>query len=536
MIEQLVAISGSVSSGKSTLCNLLEEKFRVHHLKTRDILMKRDDAQKLERKALQEFGEKLDERTGGSWVREGIDAQIRTLDGMASVDAVRIRAQIDELRKSYGSNRVVHVHLTAPENVLSQRYKNRPPRGIQELKSYKAVMANATESRIEELASIADIVVDTDRCTKKDVLTRVAARLHLYATGNCRSVDVIVGGQYGSEGKGHIASYLAPEYGLLVRVGGPNAGHTVFDEPSPAKFHHLPSGTRHSNARLLLGPGAVINAERLMDEVSQDDVSATRLSIDPQAMIIQDEDVRAERGRGGIVSRIGSTGQGVGAALARKIRERKPGKVELARDTALLKPFIRPAQEVLEEAFRADKKVLLEGTQGTGLSLHHGTYPFVTSRDTTVSGCLAEAGISPSRVRRIVLVCRTYPIRVESPAGATSGPMQQEIDWAVVAKRSGLAKKKLLKAEKTTTTERQRRVGEFEWASLREAVALNGPTDIALTFADYIHMDNSRARRFEQLNEDTIRFIEEMEAVAGAPVSLVSTRFDWRSIIDRRSW
>ena len=93
---------------------------------------------------------------------------------------------------------------------------------------------------------------------------------------------------------------------------------------------------------------------------------------------------------------------------------------------------------MLEEAFCNRKRVLLEGTQGTGLSIYHGYYPHVTSRDTTVAGCLAEAGISPSRVRKVVMVCRTYPIRVQSPeaAGRTSGPMSQEITLEEISRRS----------------------------------------------------------------------------------------------------
>jgi len=94
----------------------------------------------------------------------------------------------------------------------------------------------------------------------------------------------------------------------------------------------------------------------------------------------------------------------------------------------------------------------------------------------------------------------------------------------------------LLKSERTSTTDRERRVAEFNWTLFRKAVSLNGPTDVALTFADYIHIDNRDARRFEQLNEETLRFIEELECVASAPVSLIATRFDHRSIIDRRTW
>jgi adenylosuccinate synthase len=113
-----------------------------------------------------------------------------------------------------------------------------------------------------------------------------------------------------------------------------------------------------------------------------------------------------------------------------------------------------------------------------------------------------------------------------------------EIDWARIKRRSGvrLSVNQLKKTELTSTTHRERRVAEFNWALLRRASALNGPTDIALTFADYLSFENERARRFEQLTSETINFIEEVEHVAAAPVSLISTRFDFRSIIDRRAW
>jgi adenylosuccinate synthase len=107
--------------------------------------------------------------------------------------------------------------------------------------------------------------------------------------------------------------------------------------------------------------------------------------------------------------------------------------------------------------FRTGKKVLLEGTQGTGLSLFHGRYPHVTSRDTTTAACLAEAGIGPHRVRRVVMVTRTYPIRVgNSSTGATSGPMTREIDWDVIAERSGIPEDDLRKAERGSVSDNKR--------------------------------------------------------------------------------
>jgi adenylosuccinate synthase len=162
----------------------------------------------------------------------------------------------------------------------------------------------------------------------------------------------------------------------------------------------------------------------------------------------------------------------------------------------------------------------------------HGGYPYVTSRDTTVAGCLADAGIATTRVRKIVLVCRTFPIRVGGP----SGPMRLEIGYEELSARSGIPIDELKTTEKTTTTKRQRRLAEFDWEQLRRSVLLNGPTDIALTFVDYLSVKNREAFRFDQLTLETLRFVEEVERVSGQPVTLISTNFNWRNVIDRRSW
>jgi adenylosuccinate synthase len=130
------------------------------------------------------------------------------------------------------------------------------------------------------------------------------------------------------------------------------------------------------------------------------------------------------------------------------------------------------------------------------------------------------------------MVCRTYPIRVGGP----SGEMNLEISYEELARRSGIDIAELKKTEMTTTTRRQRRLGEFDWEQLHQSTVLNGPTDIALTFVDYLDKANRSAFRFDQLKPDTMRFIEEVERVSGVPVSLISTSFNWRNVIDRRSW
>jgi adenylosuccinate synthase len=402
-----------------------------------------------------------------------------------------------------------------------------------EFDRYEDVRRSKTERDVRKLADLADTVVATDRCMPDAVLVRAIALLGLYPRISTPLVDVLVGGQYGSEGKGNIVGHIAPEYSLLVRVGGPNAGHKVYAEPQPEAYFHLPSGTeRAPKAQLLLGAGAVIYPPKLLQEIATHQLDAERLSIDPHAMIIEDADIEYEKV---MLHTISSTAQGVGAASARKIMGRG-GKtnpdVRLAGAIPELKPFIRESQVILERAFARGEHVLLEGTQGTTLSLHHGNYPWVTSRDTSVAGCLADAGIASTRVRRVIMVCRTYPIRVGGP----SGHIELEITYEELSARSGIDVDELRKIEKTTTTNRQRRLGEFDWEQLHRSTLLNGPTDMALTFVDYLDKANRNAYRFDQLKLETLRFIEEVERVSGVPVSLISTNFSWRNVIDRRSW
>jgi adenylosuccinate synthase len=114
--------------------------------------------------------------------------------------------------------------------------------------------------------------------------------------------------------------------------------------------------------------------------------------------------------------------------------------------------------------------------------------------------------------------------------------MQGEVTMDDIARRSGIPADSLKTAERTTTTKRPRRIAEFDWVQLRDSVQLNGPTDIALTFVDYLGVSNREAYRFEQLNGETIKFVEEVERVTGRPVSLLSTSFNWRNVIDRRAW
>jgi adenylosuccinate synthase len=541
LISRIIVVSGQVCAGKTTLATSLAARFGVSHVKTSHcILALRPDVER-ERRAMQEVGEAFDRDTGGRWVLDGLRKHLSDRENDASntivvLDAARIEGQIEAIRRGYG-HRVMHIHLEASETELSRRYQEtKGQREFKELPTYSEVMANATEAGVKDLAHIADVIISSERSTPEDVLLRVASHAGLFGKQFERVVDVVVGGQYGSEGKGQIVAHMAPEYDVLVRVGGPNAGHTVWQEPEPFTFHHLPSGTNtNPRARLIIGAGAVIRVKTLQHEIGECQVERDRLVIDPQAMIISDEDIAAEAK---YRESMGSTAQGVGQATARRILDRNidRSKCTIAENVLELRPYIRSAVESLDEHFRLGHSILLEGTQGTGLSLYHGSYPYVTSRDSTVAGCLAEAGISPSRVRKVVMVCRTYPIRVQNPEGSTSGPMSRQIEWATVAERSGISLEELLRTEKTSTTKRSRRVSEFDWSLVRRSASLNAPTDVALTFVDYIRIENREANRMDQLTAPTLRFVEEVERITTAPVSLLSVRFHSRGVIDRRRW
>ncbi|HEX8127059.1 MAG TPA: adenylosuccinate synthetase [Allosphingosinicella sp.] len=322
---------------------------------------------------------------------------------------------------------------------------------------------------------------------------------------------IVVGGQFGSEGKGKIAAWLAPNFRHAVRTGGPNAGHTVVEGGRSMVLRHLPCAVINRDAALYLGAGSILDPDILLREIAENQILPGRLRIDPTAVVITrshlDDEVE-------LVNRIGSTGKGVGGAVASKVL-RAPEAV-LARDVPELSRYIGEVADSLHRALREGENILLEGTQGAGLSLHHGSYPFVTSRETTAGSLCGEAGIGPLDVERVVLVVRTYPIRV----AGTSGPLPAEISWDDVTARSGYA---MPIREYTTVTGRLRRVGEFDIHAVARAARLNSATEIALTFVDYLDCNVRDATEGQALTQPVTRFIDELEAATNTPVTIVST-------------
>lgn len=299
-------------------------------------------------------------------------------------------------------------------------------------------------------------------------------------------LTVLVGGQYGSEGKGAIAAHVANDYQVHVRVGSPNAGHTIYWCGEKHVMQSIPCGWIDPGANIVIGRGALLNMKQLMKELVHIlhyyPNFLDRLMIDAEAGIL-DEHFHEEEGgvNGEMHRRIGSTGEGVGPARIARL-QRDPSKFhqfkDVAKEYGLEKCVTFNTPRVLAHAQDAGFNILIEGTQGSALSLLHSYWPYCTSVDTNAAGIISEVGIAPSRVTNVLMVCRTYPIRV----AGNSGPMENEIEWSEIVDINGMP----VEPEKTTVTHKVRRVAEWDDNLFFQSCILNEPTEIALTFADYV--------------------------------------------------
>jgi adenylosuccinate synthase len=342
------------------------------------------------------------------------------------------------------------------------------------------------------------------------------------------SVTIVVGGQYGGEGKGKIVSHLAmtDNVDYVVRCGGPNSGHTVDFNGKRCILRLLPAGFVNAKTRLLLAAGALINPDILLQELRYCKVDPSRLGVDFNTGVITKEDEKFEKSLN-LRKKIGSTLSGVGAAVARRVL--RNGNFRQAKDEPKLHPFLTCVSDEINSALDRNLKVIVEGTQGFGLSLYHSkSYPYTTSRDTTASAFLSEVGVSPLRATSVIMVLRTFPIRV----GGSSGPLKSEITWRKLRELSGYPYKI---REFTTVTNRLRRVALFDINLAKEAATVNNPTEIALNGVDYLDYQNKGARRIEDLTWAAREFIDNIQKETRVRVSFVGTGPTNEEIIDTRN-
>ena len=328
---------------------------------------------------------------------------------------------------------------------------------------------------------------------------------------------VVVGGFFGDTGKGKVISYLAlaDDIEVAARGGvGPNAGHTVVYKGQKFIMRMLPSAFVNERCRLLVGPGVLVDPAVFLHEVEVVKAHG-RAGLDPQCAIIEPRHKELDR-RGHLKERIGTTGTGCGPCNA----DRAMRVAKLARDVPELEPYLTDVPLEVNQAIDEGRRVLLEGTQGTFLSLYHGTYPYVTSKDVTASAICSDVGVGPTRVDDVIVVFKAYVTRVGR------GPLPGELS-AEEAEQRGWA-------EVASVTGRKRRAAPFNFELARRAVMLNGATQVALTKIDVLFPECRGARDFEELPREARDFVARIEEELKVPVGLIGTGPDVFEIVDRR--
>ncbi|MCA9981846.1 MAG: adenylosuccinate synthase, partial [Anaerolineales bacterium] len=335
---------------------------------------------------------------------------------------------------------------------------------------------------------------------------------------------VLIGAQWGDEGKGRITDLLAGQSDAVARFsGGDNAGHTVAVQNETFKLHLIPSGIVHAGKLCIIGNGVVLNPAVFLREIDAlaergVDVSPARLKISERAHLITpahialDKAHEAQRG----ADAIGTTQRGIGPAYTDKV-SREGLRAHLLADTAALDialtehierhnqtlvaagqdpvdlsetleqfhgyatrlaPYLDETAVLLDNALRQGQNVLAEGAQGTLLDVDHGTYPFVTSSSPTAGGAMTGLGLGPRTVGRVIGVAKAFTSRVGS------GPFVTELDGDTAVRLRGTGANPW--DEYGTTTGRPRRVGWLDLVILRHAVRVNSLSEIALTKLDIL--------------------------------------------------
>jgi adenylosuccinate synthase len=422
---------------------------------------------------------------------------------------------------------------------------------------------------------------------------------------------VVVGAQWGDEGKGKLVDLFTQFADVVVRYqGGPNAGHTLVVSGKKTVLHQVPSGVLHRNKLCLIGNGVVLDPETLVREIEglkaqgclEDE---TQLRISPAAHVIMPYhrliDQARERRLG--TGKIGTTGRGIGPCyedkvarrgirvidllhpdrLQRLIQERLPeangqlvglGEKTLTaeeifstieRFTPRIRPFVADTSVALAEQVGRGRAILFEGAQGTLLDVDHGTYPFVTSSNTTAAAAATGSGIGPRAIDHVVGISKAYATRV----GGGPFPTELNDDIGALLRKTG--------DEFGATTGRPRRCGWLDTVVLRYSARINGLTGIALTKLDVLtgldpirlcvayELDGQRltelpndaetlarvkpiyedhpgwkahlvgVRQYDDLPETTRRYISRVEQLTGVEIMIVSVGAERGETIIRRN-
>jgi len=314
-------------------------------------------------------------------------------------------------------------------------------------------------------------------------------------------IDIIVGGQYGDEGKGAICAKILnsyPErYGIIAKAfGGSNAGHTIFKDNKKYIFRMLPCGSFHKTAKLVIGAGVLINPDILLEEIQKYNIDESRIFVDYRATIVEQKHIDAEKNNNNL-NKIGSTCSGTGAALLGRVAR----VAKLAKDEPRLKKFITDVPLLLN---KSNENILIEGSHGFELSNLYGLdYPNVTSCDTTAANACVGLGLNPRLINKIILCIKPFTTRVGG------GKLLNEINEEEVQKR-GLV-------ERGSVTNRLRRVSlSLDIDRIKYAALINGATEIAISKLDSV------IDEFDKINEmHWTSYLQDLDNKIGLPITIV---------------
>lgn len=328
---------------------------------------------------------------------------------------------------------------------------------------------------------------------------------------------MVVDGFFGDTGKGKIVSYLAEadDVAICVRGGvGPNAGHTVVKDGVEFKLRMIPCGFVNEQTFELIGPGVIVDPQIVIKEIKETGIEE-RFGIDKNCAIIEEHHINQDK-QGHLKEKVQTTGTGTGPCNA----ERALRTAKIVRDWPELQEYIVDVPAEVNKALDEGENVLLEGTQGTYISLYHGNYPFVTSKDVTASAICSDVGLGPTRVDEVILVLKSYVTRVGG--GGLEGELTHE------------EAKKLGWDEYGTVTGRQRRAAPFNYGLAKRASMINGATQIALTKMDILFPSTKGLDTYKDLPNEAKAFVEKVQEEIGLKVTLIGTGPGVKEIIDRR--
>lgn len=355
------------------------------------------------------------------------------------------------------------------------------------------------------------------------------------------TVSIAMGGMFGDEGKGKVISYLAlhDNPAIVARAGvGPNAGHSVYLDGKKYKIREIPSGFVNPKARLLIGAGVLIDPNVTLQEIEECRVKG-RLGIDGRCTVILPEHIERDKGSEHLSKNVKSTGTGCGPANEDRVKR----VAKLVRDVPELRGYVTDVAKEVNEAVDRGKDVLIEGTQGSALSLYYGTYPYVTSKDTNASTFAADVGLGPTRINRIYVVFKAYMSRVGGgpfPTKLAQDNIQKFPVFRALynsAEKKGDVNETIAEAlgERGTVTGRLRQIGYFDYELARYSLMLNGTKDMVITCIDKLFPAAAGCRDYKDLPPDAKAYLKDIEKKSGGKIVLISTGPNPEDTIDLRA-